>query len=214
MTNRDRYCFCLKSIFLNSSQLPWRSGTVQSVRNFHSFMCSHRSNLCRAAKWSQQCVFTVNPQWTTFLFTLSWRVAVCWTITCVSKVSPNNSLHPRKSKTFGVFLKNRIQTKAHTALREVLWHATHLYRNANGIKQALNFLLTLHEHSSLIDMLSALSFSRPLHNRCFSHSSLCTHSPSLLQLNNKKLFSCLLFDSCPLNRWVRARSRLAIIVHA
>lgn len=37
----------------------------------------------------------------------------------------------------------------------------HLYRDAKCVKQAVNFPVTLREHSSLIDMLSALSLSSP-----------------------------------------------------
>lgn len=68
----------------------------------------------------------------------------------------------------------------------------HLYRDAKCVKQAVNFPVTLREHSSLIDMLSALSLfpsttgaSLALSPYSFSRSL----SLSLSQLNNKKLFS-------------------------
>lgn len=68
----------------------------------------------------------------------------------------------------------------------------HLYRDAKCVKQAVNFPVTLREHSSLIDMLSALSLfpsttgaSLALSPYSFSRSLAL----SLSQLNNKKLFS-------------------------
>lgn len=64
----------------------------------------------------------------------------------------------------------------------------HLDRGAKCIKQAVNVPVTLHEHSSLIDMLSALSLSSPPQQVLLS-VFLYIHSPSLFQLNNKKLFS-------------------------
>ena len=70
----------------------------------------------------------------------------------------------------------------------------HLYRDAKRVKQAVNFPVTLREHSSLIDMLSALSLSLSLSSppqQVLLSLFLHIHSPapSLSQLNNKKLFS-------------------------
>lgn len=56
----------------------------------------------------------------------------------------------------------------------------HLAGDTKCVKLAANFPATLHEHSSLIDMLSALSLSSPPQQVLLS-LFLCIHSPSLFQ---------------------------------